>query len=110
MAIKCVAYILGIGLGFFSTAVLAACEQKSRSEDVILMQCQVVPSEDILKQAGQDACGEDASCNVWFWGGEIVLPQAAPAKDSDLPKALASQALAVWVNDSKSLLQLRKVK
>lgn len=110
MAAKLSISVLGIGLLGCSVAVLAECELKSRSNDVILMQCSASPSDDDFTKVGQDACGDDSACNVWFWGAGVDLPENAPEKDSDLPKSLSSQALAVWVNDSGSLLKLKKVK
>ncbi len=110
MTNKCFVYILGYALLGCSVAASADCEVKSRSENVVLMQCSTDSSEDVLKESGQQACAEDVSCNVWFWGKDVALPESAPTKDSDLPKALTSQAIAVWVNDSESLLQLKKVK
>ena len=110
MTAKLSVYVLGFGLLGCSAAVLAECELKSRSDDVVLMQCSALPSDDDFKKVGQDACGDDSMCNVWFWGAGVNLPESAPEKDSDLPKSLSSQALAVWVNDSGSLLKLKKVK
>lgn len=87
---------------------LANCELVRRSEDVVLMHCQEATATETLVEAGKKVCGDDTRCNVWFWNSDVTLPESAPETDVELPKTLTSQALAVWANDSESLLTLRK--
>lgn len=88
--------------------VVADCKLASRSADVVLMQCAQVSDTEVMVAAAKKECGDDASCNVWFWNSDIALPEVAPEKDVGLPKALTSSAVAVWANDSSSLLSLKK--
>lgn len=97
--------------GLLSTSAIAAtCNQASRSDDIVLMRCSVDSTSETWIAAAKQACGEDKSCNVWFWHHGVELPKAAPLKDIDLPKNLTSKALAVWANDSSSLLTLKNAK
>lgn len=97
-------------LGCVAGNVHASCEEQSRSENLVLMNCERGVSVDVLKETGRNVCGDDQTCNVWFWEDRKDIPAVAPLLDSELPKSLASSATAVWVNDSDSLLQLKKVK
>lgn len=87
---------------------LANCELVSRSADVVLMHCDKASDTEVMVAAAKNECGDDTSCNVWFWNSDVALPEVAPEKDIGLPKTLTSSALAVWANDSASLLTLKK--
>lgn len=88
--------------------VAANCELVTRSADVVLMHCTQESDSELMVSAAKKECGEDERCNVWFWNSDVVLPEVAPEKDEGLPKSLTSSALAVWANDSASLLTLKK--
>lgn len=90
--------------------VYANCDLQSRSENLVLMNCERGVSVDVLKETGRSVCADDQTCNVWFWEDRKDIPEVAPLLDSELPKSLTSSATAVWINDSDSLLTLKKVK
>jgi hypothetical protein len=48
-------------------------------------------------------------CNAWIWDDPTKAPVKAPATDSDMPKGQAAAAVAIWVNDSNSLISLQRV-
>lgn len=87
----------------------AECAQASRSGNIVLMTCSLDATTETWTQAAKQACGDDKSCNVWFWQRGVQLPKIAPLTDIELPKSLTSKALAVWANDSNSLLTLKKI-
>ncbi len=103
-----VASILGSLLSI--SAIAATCDQASRSENIVLMSCSLDSNSEAWIDAAKQACGEDKTCNVWFWHRGVELPKTAPLKDIDLPKNLTSKAVAVWANDSSSLVTLKKIK
>lgn len=104
-------FILGLLICLLSTrAIAATCDQASRSDDIVLMSCSVDSTSETWMAAAKQACGDDKSCNVWFWPHGVELPKKAPLKDIDLPKNLTSKAVAVWANDSSSLVTLKKIK
>ena len=47
---------------------------------------------------------------MWIWDDAALVPETAPATDAELPKDRTGKAVAVWANDSQSLVSLRKVK
>lgn len=100
--------ILCTSLSTFATAT--ECEEASRSDAIILMNCSADSTSETWVNAAKNACGDDKSCNVWFWPKGIELPTTAPLTDVELPKSLTSKALAVWANDSSSLLTLKTIK
>lgn len=62
-----------------------------------------------IQAAATAACGARQDCNVWVWDAESKAPQKAPQRDADFDKAQAATAIAVWANDSKSLMRLQRV-
>ena len=85
------------------------CSILDRSDAVIIMVCSTEEAE-TWQKAGKEACGLKQLCNAWIWDDEAKAPKVAPKTDADIPKANTSQAVAVWVNDSKMLMTLRQVK
>lgn len=84
------------------------CSVQDRSEAVVIMICPAALSEDDLRTAGQKACGEELFCNVWIWNDAADAPDVAPETDGELDKAKTSLATAIWVNDSESLVLVRR--
>lgn len=88
----------------------ADCNVVSRSSQLVLMQCDASSDRNVWLAAAKTVCESDQRCNVWFWPAGVRLPAVAPSRDQDLPRHLTSQALAVWANDSSSLLELKAAK
>ncbi|CAH1387212.1 conserved exported hypothetical protein [Candidatus Nitrotoga sp. M5] len=86
------------------------CTVKDRSESLVIMVCPPHFDNTAWKDAGKAACVSALMCNVWIWEDAAKAPNKAPATDSDLPKSHVATAVAIWVNDSESLISLRKVK
>lgn len=91
------------------TAAPAGCQVKDRSDRVAVVVCAPGTTQAALQAAGADACkGRTSGCNAWIWEDASKAPTKAPAVDTDLPKATAGAARAVWIGDSQSLMELRK--
>jgi hypothetical protein len=89
----------------------ATCTEKSRSERVVVMVCPAGATPAAMKAAGQAACkGKTGGCNAWIWDDASKAPMKAPAIDTDMPKTTTGNARAVWLNDSQSLMELRKAR
>lgn len=84
------------------------CKTKSTSQAVVILVCPENASSDVWRAAGEAACGQKLACNAWVWDDHAKAPGTAPVTDADLPKKAAAQAVAVWINDSKSLMTLKK--
>lgn len=87
----------------------AACAVTQRSEAVVLMLCPPAQTEVTWRAAALKACEGKQRCNVWIWDDAAHLPANAPATDAELPKTLTAKAVAIWAQDSQSLVSLRKV-
>jgi len=88
----------------------AECHLVSRSAQLVLMQCDTSSDRDVWRATAKTVCESSQRCNVWFWPVGVNLPAVAPSRDQDLPRHLTSKAMAVWVNDSTSLLELKAIK
>jgi hypothetical protein len=89
----------------------AACAVKSRSERVVVMVCPASATPAVMKAAGQAACKDKTGgCNAWIWDDASKAPMKAPAIDTDMPKTTTGAARAVWLNDSQSLMEVRKAR
>lgn len=86
----------------------AVCAVTQRSEAVVLMLCPPAQTEVTWRAAALKACDGKQRCNVWIWDDAAQLPATAPVTDAELPKALTAKAVAIWAQDSQSLVSLRK--
>lgn len=88
-----------------------ACSVKSRSDRVVILVCPPGASQEVLRSAGVAACqGHTAGCNAWIWDNPTKAPMKAPAIDTDMPKSTTGSARAVWLNESQSLMEVRKAR
>ena len=62
-----------------------------------------------LRVAGEEACGLVVTCNAWIWDNADKAPKYSPRKDSDIAEKDAGNAVAVWANDQKSLMLIKRV-
>ncbi|XVJ68343.1 MAG: hypothetical protein HEQ39_00860 [Rhizobacter sp.] len=85
-----------------------SCNVTQRSEAVVLMLCPPAQNEVTWRAAALKACEGKQRCNVWIWDDATNLPATAPATDAELPKSLTAKAVAIWAQDSQSLVALRK--
>ena len=84
------------------------CTVKARSDAVVIMVCPVLSNAEVWRMAGEAACESKKACNAWVWDDDAKAPDKAPKTDAQLPKSTSAQAVAIWVNDSKSLVKLKK--
>ena len=87
----------------------SACSVRAQSTAVVVMVCPKGFDAGTIQAAATAACGARRECNVWVWDAESKAPAKAPQRDADLDKAQAATAIAVWANDSKSLMRLQRV-
>ncbi len=97
---------LHTGLGHASEQ---GCSVKDRTEAVVLMFCPGQLGEKAWIEAGKKVCGSVTECNVWIWNDQSKMPDAATKTDAELSKKHTSAAIAIWINDTQSLMKLRKV-
>ncbi len=88
----------------------ASCSTKDSSEQLALVLCSASTDQAALKAAGMAACKGKQVCNAWIWDDASKLPPKAPATDKELPKSATGAARAIWINDSQSLIELRKAR
>lgn len=93
-----------------ATAAQNNCTVKSRSSAVVLMHCKTNLQDSAWVEAAKAACEPGKACNVWIWEDLSMIPLTAPSTDADLPKGATSAAVAVWINDSASLMKLKTVR
>jgi hypothetical protein len=86
------------------------CATRSQSQALAIVICTSGASQPQWRDAGTAACKDKSQCNAWIWDDASKAPQAAPATDSDIPKAQVGDALAIWASDVKQLIVLRKTK
>jgi hypothetical protein len=91
-------------------AIASACTVKASSPAVALMYCLPQTDEKTWIEAAKSACEPGKSRNVWIWDDLNKMPANAPQTDAELPKSSTSAAVAVWINDSASLMKLKKAR
>jgi len=100
------ATILCLGLGI---ANAAECSVQARSEKVVLVLCPPGLDSEAWQKAGEGVCGAAVRCNAWIWDDRKNVPATAPSTDAELQENEVRNAVAVWVNDAKTLVKVRKV-
>lgn len=88
----------------------STCTVKASSPAVALMYCPSQTDEKTWIEAAKAACEPGKARNVWIWDDLSKMPASAPQTDAELPKSATSAAVAVWVNDSSSLMKLKKAR
>lgn len=111
-AIVVTAGLVGLSNAFPQQAqpMPAACKLIDRSVAVAVVVCDRGTSPEQFQLAGVSACAGGGSCNAWMWTDASLAPTKAPAHDQDMPKSTTGVAAAVWIQDSKHLINLRKAK
>lgn len=102
--------LLGLAQPSFSQPQKAAgdCTIKARSDAVVILVCPAFSKAEVWRRAGEAACETKQVCNAWVWDDSAKAPDKAPKIDSQLSKINSVEAVAIWVNDSKSLMTLKK--
>lgn len=91
-------------------ASATTCSVQARSESVVLMHCPSQLGEKTWIEAAKAACMNNQQCNVWIWDDRNKMPKTAPKTDADLDKKHTAAAVAIWINDSQSMMKLKKVR
>jgi hypothetical protein len=85
------------------------CTVRSAEESVRVLICPPGLDRDAYRVAGEQACGIRPMCNAWIWDSADKAPKNVPRKDSDIDPKAADAAVAVWANDTKQLMLIRRV-
>jgi len=85
------------------------CTARSAEGTIRVLICPPGLSKEEMKVAGEEACGIQVLCNAWIWDSGSAAPKNVPGKDADIAPEVAGDAVAVWANDVKSLMLIKKV-
>lgn len=108
-------FVIMAATWIFPTLVHAAegmpteCTVKNRSEAIVVVVCQPALDQAVWSKAGRQACGPRTKCNAWIWDDAKKAPDVAPLADANLTAQQSASAVAVWANDSQSLLLIKSV-
>lgn len=102
--------VLAIPAAAVETASLetSRCEVVDRSSTTVLLFCAGNLSADALREAGSSVCMMRNQCNAWIWADRQRVPSKAPAAQEHLPESARASASAIWINESQSLIILRR--
>lgn len=84
------------------------CSVRSSSELLKVVVCPPGLDEEALRIAGEEACGLAVLCNAWIWDDPAKAPTKVPEGQSEIDPKDAQNAVAVWFNDRKGLLMVRR--
>jgi len=85
------------------------CSVRDGEESIRVLICPPGLDEQAYRLAGEEACGAQLMCNAWIWDSADKAPKNVPKKDSDIDPKAAGNAVAVWANDTKQLMSIRRV-
>ena len=84
------------------------CSVRSSTGLLKVVICPPGLDEEALRVAGQEACGIAVLCNAWIWDDAAKAPSKVPEGQSEIDPKDAQSAVAVWFNDRKGLLMVRR--
>lgn len=84
------------------------CSLRGSSDLLKVVVCPPGLDEEALRIAGEQACGLAVLCNAWIWDDAAKAPTEVPEGQSELDPKNAQSAIAVWFNDRKGLLMVRR--
>ena len=85
------------------------CVVQAASENVTVLVCPPGLSREDWRAAGEEVCDSASGiCNVWIWDDAAKAPRDAPPTDAELSPGHVRDAVAVWVDDAKRLMTLRR--
>ena len=85
------------------------CTLRDSAEGIRVLICPPGLSQQEMRVAGEEACGVQVMCNAWIWDAGSAAPKNVPKKDTDIEPEVAGNAVAVWANDVKTLMLIKKV-
>jgi hypothetical protein len=85
------------------------CTVRDSEGTIRVLICPPGLSQEEMRVAGEEACGVQVLCNAWMWDAGSAAPQNAPSRDADIDPTVAGNAVAVWANDVKTLMMIKKV-
>jgi hypothetical protein len=85
------------------------CSVRSAEGSIRVVVCPPGLDMEALHVAGQAACGLTVICNAWIWDNAEKAPKNSPSKDSEIAQKDAGNAIAVWANDKKRLMLIKRV-
>jgi hypothetical protein len=99
----------GSALAESGDQVKSQCSVTSAEGSIRVVVCPPGLDQDALHVAGQEACGEELICNAWIWDSAEKAPKNSPRTDSDIAQEYAREAIAIWANDSKALMLVKRL-
>ena len=85
----------------------AICSVRARSTQLIVLICTPNAGDQVWRVRSQAACADQSRCNVWIWDQPAKAPEFAPVSDAQISRFQADAAVAVWINESQTLLRGR---
>ena len=85
------------------------CSVRDAEESIRVLICPPGLDQQAYRVAGQEACGARLMCNAWIWDSADKAPKNVPKQDSEIDPKAAGDAVAVWANDTKQLMLIRRV-
>ena len=70
--------------------------------------CPAALDAEALRAAGEEACGITLNCSAWIWDDADLAPYQLPDADLEVEPQYARNAVAVWFNDRKGLMMIRR--
>ena len=83
----------------------AICWIKARSSQWVVLICTPDAGEQVWRVRSQAACADQSRCNVWIWDQPAKAPEFAPPRDVDVFRFQGEAAVAVWINESQTLIK-----
>ena len=85
----------------------AICSVRVRSPQLVVLICTPDAADQVLRVRSQAACAEQGRCNVWIWDQPAKAPDAISLNDFGISPFQVNAAVAVWINESQTLIRLQ---
>jgi hypothetical protein len=86
------------------------CTIRDQKGAVTFLLCPPGLDKAAWRQAGEAACRGRTTCSAWIWDDPNKAPKSAPQLASQIKQADLLSTVAIWDNDKKQMMMIRKVK
>ena len=101
--------VAGSAAAEVATPGKSQCSLRDAEGSIRVLICPPGLDQQAYRIAGQEACGARLMCNAWIWDSADKAPKNVPKQDSEIDPKAAGDAVAVWANDTKQLMLIRRV-
>ena len=86
------------------------CVLRDQKGTIAILVCPPGFRQEQWRRAGEAACRNIKPCSAWIWDDPKKAPQSTPSLASGIAKKDILTTVAIWDNDTRQLMMIRRMK